>query len=35
MVRATSCKQALMPETAKVSNIDLRAVRLWLLAALQ
>ena len=26
-------KQALMPETAKVSNIDLRAVRLWLLAA--
>jgi heme a synthase len=33
MVRATSCKQALMPETAKVSNIDLRAVRLWLLAA--
>jgi heme a synthase len=33
MVRADSCKQALMSETAKASKIQLRAVRLWLLVA--
>ena len=32
MVRANSCKQAVMSETAKASKNDLRAVRLWLLA---
>src|SRR5690242_14848059 len=33
MVRAVPCKQALMPETVKASEIHLRAVRLWLLTA--
>lgn len=33
MVRADPCKQTLMPETAKASEIHLRAVRLWLLVA--
>jgi cytochrome c oxidase assembly protein subunit 15 len=33
MVRAVSCKQALMPETVKASETHLRAVRLWLLTA--
>ena len=33
MVRAVPCKQALMPETIKASEIHLRAVRLWLLTA--
>ena len=33
MVRANPCKQTLMHEPAKASEIQLRAVRLWLLAA--
>ena len=33
MVRAVPCKQALMSETVKASEIHLRTVRLWLLTA--
>src|SRR6478735_9300932 len=33
MVRAAPCKQALMSETVKASEIPLRTVRLWLLTA--
>ena len=33
MVRAKPCKQAFMPETALAFEIQLRAVRLWLLVA--
>jgi len=33
MVRAVPCKQALMSETVKASEIHLRTVRLWLLMA--